>query len=75
MNMTADTRATAFIRKLRVGDKFNEPNGNGYTTFEVAREPKVVEDEVHVYLKSLPAAANSRSRCFAYAKDARVKIV
>lgn len=75
MNMTAEKRATAFIRKLRVGDKFNEFERGSWVTVEVAREPEVIGNEVHVHLKTVPYARNSRARKFAYDKDARVRVV
>lgn len=71
MNMTAEKRATAYVRRLRVGDVFVE----GTEAFEVARKPEVIdEEEVQVYLKSLPVSKNSRARGFVYPKNARVKL-
>ncbi|QGJ90089.1 hypothetical protein HWC80_gp049 [Mycobacterium phage Indlulamithi] len=69
---TVQNRQSAYVRRLRVGDKFNEDG----TTWIVTREPEVIDGaEVAVYLKPLPSPPRSRSRRFSYAMDARVHIV
>lgn len=69
-NMTAELRATAYVRRLRVGDQFTDADG----TWEVTRIPQVVDGkEVHVYLIPVPKRGK-RSRVFIYGMGDRVKL-
>lgn len=74
MNMTAEKRSTAFVRKLRVGDKFVDYDGSRW---EVSRTPIVKEDKVHIGLLQVPPrpGVNRYTRAFIYDADHRVKIV
>lgn len=70
MNMTAEKRSTAYIRKLRVGDKFNDEG----ITWEVTREPIVVAGEgVIVYIRPLPDG--ERARAFMFEMNQRIRVI
>lgn len=80
MNMTAEKRATAFVRMLRVGDKFQDADGK----WEVTKEPKVryykgnptsVTISIRRYPNVLRYGRKPVSRRYIYDVDHRVKIV
>lgn len=75
VNMTAEKRATAFVRKLRVGDKFVDDEG----TWEVTRAPVVkYGNQIHISLLPVPRRRGVRpySQSYVYKDiDLRVKIV
>lgn len=74
MNMTAEKRATAYVRKLHVGDKFADSDGN----WEVTREPVVIDGvSVAIWLLPVPRRRGRRpySKRFLYFMDSRVKII
>lgn len=74
MNMTAEKRATAFVRKLRVGDKFIDADGK----WEVTKAPVVkYGTTVHISLLPIPRRPGVRpySQSYKYDVDYRVKIV
>ena len=70
MNMTADKRSTAYVRRLRVGDKFNDEA----TTWVVTREPEVVDGKgVIVYIRPLPDG--ERSRAYMFDLNQRIRVI
>lgn len=72
MKVSADVRVTAFVRKLRVGDKFNDGTGD----WEVVRSPHVVDGkEVVLYVLPTPSHEGQRARAYRYEMDARVNII
>jgi hypothetical protein len=74
MNMTAEKRATAFVRMLRPGDKFIDADGK----WEVMKYPVVKwGTQVHISLLPIPRRPGRRpySQTYVYEVDARVKIV
>jgi hypothetical protein len=70
MNMTVDTRATAYVRRLRVGDKIIDDYGKWLVT----REPVEVSfARWLVWLRPIPRNGR-RSRAFEYGPFDRVKL-
>lgn len=70
MNMTAEKRRTAYVRKLHVGDKFNDEG----ITWEVTREPEVVAGQgVKVYIRPVPFG--ERSRAYMFELDQRIAVI
>ncbi len=65
------TKATTYVRKLRVGDTVYEDG----EYWEVTRNP-VVENGSHVvvYLRPYPHYEGVRSRAYRYSIDARTKL-
>lgn len=69
MNMTAEKRSTAYIRRLRVGDKFNDAG----VTWEVTRKPEVIAGQgVKVYIRPVPG---ERSRAYIFELNQRIQVV
>lgn len=72
MKVSADVRVTAFVRKLRLGDRFTDGTGE----WEVVRSPEVVNgSSVVVYVLPFPHHDGQRARAYRYEMDARVDIV
>lgn len=72
MNMTADKRATAYVRLLNQGDIIEDKDGK----WEVTIEPFInANDKVAISLRRWPRHGNERARKFEYLMDARVSIV
>lgn len=71
MNMTADTRSSAYVRRLRVNDVISDVDGE----FLVTREPQIQGSSVRVYLAPVNSEKRQYSRVFNYHLNARVKVV
>ena len=69
-NKTADERATAYVRRLRLGDIIIDDDGE----WEVAGEPKVRYSHVTVGLRPHPYTTGVRSKRYRYPRDHRVKL-
>lgn len=70
MNMTADTRSSAYVRRLRVGDIIHDVDGD----FLVTRAPEINGGSVRVYLAPINTEKRRYSRAFNYHLNARVKV-
>ena len=65
------TKATTYVRKLRVGDAFVESN----KAWVVTQDPKVINgSDVVIWLSELKPGTRRYSRRFVYSVDARVKL-
>jgi hypothetical protein len=71
MRVADSVRVTSFVRRLRVGDKFSDHDGD----WEVTRAPEIDNGTyVTVYIKPYPDGS-SRSRAYKYHIDSRVNVI
>lgn len=72
MRVADAIKATSFVRRLRVGDKFSDVDGQ----WEVVRNPEVINgDGVKIYVLPFPHHDGQRARAYNYDMDARVDMI
>lgn len=71
MRVADAVRVTSIVRRLRVGEKFTDADGD----WEVASPPKVKGDNVSLYVLPYPFKKGQRRRQYTYGYDAQVKMI